>query len=210
MFLVRPFLPIALNALCSSSCEFSSPCNILVALQSPIFGYLWGTSIPWFRVPWGYPFRGGIWAPYQYHGTMEWKTHTIPHSYQYHVTIPYQYHVTIPYQMVWCHFIPSYQSWHRVSGVLFQNIKIISAGCNTGPLGAIFCGVVLQVFPEILGYKLRPDSPNHLLKMSLNRLYPSFPMHPKPFNDTYLSQSFLLKQYSSKSNKTTSIVMKWS
>ena len=32
------------------------------ALQSPIFGYLWGTSIPWFKVPRGYPFWGGKWA----------------------------------------------------------------------------------------------------------------------------------------------------
>ena len=55
-------------------------------LQSPIFGYLWGTSIPWFRVPRGYPFQGGKGAPCQYHSTMEWKSHPIPHSYQYHVT----------------------------------------------------------------------------------------------------------------------------
>ena len=42
---------------CATSSESGPPAR---SLQSPIFGYLWGTSIPWFRVPWGYPFRSGI------------------------------------------------------------------------------------------------------------------------------------------------------
>ena len=90
-----------------------------IPLQSPIFGYLWGTSIPWFRAPRGYPFCGGKWAPYQYHHTMEWKTHTIPHSYQYHVT----YH-TIPYHTIPFDLIPYHQgclgSFHQIWKVFLQ------------------------------------------------------------------------------------------
>ena len=94
-------------------------CGESITLQSPIFGYLWGTSIPWFRVPRGYPFRGGKWAPYQYHGTVECKTHTIPHSYQYHVT----YH-TIPYQTIPFDLIPYHQgclgSFYQIWKVFLQ------------------------------------------------------------------------------------------
>ena len=88
-------------------------------LQSPIFGYLWGTSIPWFRAPRGYPFCGGKWIPYQYHHTVEWKTHTIPHSYQYHVT----YH-TIPYHTIPFDLISYHQgclgSFHQIWKVFLQ------------------------------------------------------------------------------------------
>ena len=72
-----------------SGVRTQSRCKRMVhTLQSPILGYLHGTHS-----------EGGIWAPYQYHGTMVWKTHTISHSYQYHVTIPY--HHTKLSQGVW-------------------------------------------------------------------------------------------------------------
>ena len=108
-------------------------CNVAVTLQSPIFGYLWGTSIPWFRVPRGYPFRGGEWAPYQYHGTVECKTHTIPHSYQYHVT----YH-TIPYHLT---------SYHTIRGVwgpftkyekYFYRLQYVSIGLHLLWTGSLY------------------------------------------------------------------------
>ena len=53
------------------------------------------TSVTHFWVPMRcrYSFQCDIWAPHQYHGTLEWKTHTIPHSFQYHVT----YHSISPY-----------------------------------------------------------------------------------------------------------------
>ena len=53
----------------------------------------------------------------------------------YHTIKPY--HTIIPY-----HTIPYHHSKPvtRCLGSFFQDIKIISAGCNTGPLGSIFCG----------------------------------------------------------------------
>lgn len=56
--------------------------------------------------------------------------------------------------------------------------------------------VPIHVFPEILSYKWRLYSQIHPLKISSNELYPSFFHASKPFNDTYLSQSFPLEQYS--------------
>ena len=61
------------------------------ALQSSIFGYLWGTSIPWFRVPRGYPipqwYMSSIPTP-PYRG-MQNPYHTplipIPHHIPYHI-----------------------------------------------------------------------------------------------------------------------------
>src|SRR6201996_1642760 len=80
--------------------------------------------------------------------------HTIPcHTIPYH-TIPF--HTIIPY-----HTIPSYHTipYHHskpVTGCLgsfLQNMKIISAGCNTGPLGSIFCGLVLLISSDIVSSK---------------------------------------------------------
>jgi len=88
----------------------------------------------------GIPFQSGMTSipiP-SYHGmeTTYWY-HTIPtHTIPYH-TIPTH---TIPY-----HDIPYHHS-KPVTGCLgsfLQNIKNISAGCNTDPLGSIFCGLVL-------------------------------------------------------------------
>jgi hypothetical protein len=53
-------------------------------------------------------------------------------------------------------------------------LKTISAGCNTGPLGSIFCGQVLQIFAFILSYKWRLYSECDQLKISSNGLYPRF------------------------------------
>jgi hypothetical protein len=86
--------------------------------------------------------------------------------------IPYHTHTntmspyTIPcllYHTMSLHAI--YQSCHRVSGVLFENMEIISSGCNTGPLGTIFCGQVLQLFVDILSYKWRLDGKLHPVMM---------------------------------------------
>jgi len=76
--------------------------------------------------------------------------HRCPHSHtmSYH-TIPF--HV-IPYHTIPYHVIPYHHS-KPVTGCLgsfLQNMKIISAGCNTGSLGSIFCGQVLQIFTVIL------------------------------------------------------------
>ena len=59
-------------------------------------------------------------------------------------------------------------------GSFLKNMQIISAGCNTGPLGSIFCGQVLQVFAEILSNQGRLYMKLHPLKISLIRLYPRF------------------------------------
>jgi hypothetical protein len=53
-------------------------------------------------------------------------------------------------------------------------MEIISAGCNTGPLGTIFCGQVLQVFADILSYKWGLDGKLHPVKNSSIGLYPMF------------------------------------
>ena len=83
----------------------------------------------------GTPFQGGIWAPYQYHHTVEWKTHTIPHSYQYHVT----YH-TIPYHTIPFDLIPYHlTSYHIIRGVwgpftkyekYFYRLQYLSVGLH--------------------------------------------------------------------------------
>ena len=93
----------------------------------------------------GTPFHSGIWAPYQYHHTVECKTHTIPHSYQYHVT----YH-TIPYHTIPYHLT----SYHTVWGPFtkyekyFYRLQYLSVGLH-------LCGQVLQIFAVILSYKWR-------------------------------------------------------
>ena len=96
----------------------------------------------------GTPFQCGIWAPYQFHDTMGWKSHTISLSFQYHVT---SYH-TIGMIEAFQFQIKPYHHSKAVTGCLgsfFQNMKNISAGCNTGPLGSIFCGHTLQIFTDI-------------------------------------------------------------
>jgi len=107
---------------------FSCRSSIQLTLQSPILGYLWGYPIPGISEPWRYPI-------------LEWYDlhtyHTIPyHSTSYHTIPPH----TIPY-----HVIPYHHS-KPVTGCLgsfLQNIKNIPAGCNTDPLGSIFCGLVV-------------------------------------------------------------------
>ena len=143
------------------------------------------TSFPHFRVP---PSGHVIWAPYQYHVT-------------------YQYHATIPYYVILYHtkVIPGcLGSFFKIYTLLLQ-----AAGCNTGPLGAIFCGKVLHVFPKIFSYKWRLVKSIHWKSVQMS-LIPAFSMHQKPFNDTYLSQSFNQNNVQHKQNNTTSIVMMWS
>jgi hypothetical protein len=53
-------------------------------------------------------------------------------------------------------------------------MKIISAGCNTGPLGSIFYGQVLQIFADILSYKWGLYGEFHSLKISSIGLHPRF------------------------------------
>ena len=96
----------------------------------------------------GTPFQCGIRAPYQFHDTMGWKSHTISLSFQYHIT---SYH-TIGIIEAFQFQSKAYHHSKAVTGCLgsfFQNMKNISAGCNTGPLGSIFCGHALQVFTDI-------------------------------------------------------------
>jgi len=59
-------------------------------------------------------------------------------------------------------------------------MQIISAGCNTGPLGSIFCGQVLQVFADILSNQGRLYMKLHPLKISLIRVFLSI-IHHKAF-----------------------------
>ena len=97
-------------------------------LQLPTFGYLWGTSIPWFKVHWGYPFQLVI----SFYGIVEWPPYSIPELSR---TIPYSWnclysntsHTTTPYH----HTIPimPHHGWHRVARVLYSTFQNISAGC---------------------------------------------------------------------------------
>jgi hypothetical protein len=133
----------------------------------------------------GTPFQSGMTSipiP-SYHG-METTYHTISyhtipsHLIPYHMipyhsthTIPYHSTHTIPY-----HVIPYHHS-NPVTGCLgsfSQNLKIISAGGNTGPLGSIFCGQVLQIFAVISSYKWRLCGECDPLKISSIGLYPRF------------------------------------
>ena len=113
---------------------FLSPCSIQMhhhflkqsnkhwSLQSPNFGDLWGHPILWISEPWGYPipmwYMGSIPIPW-YHG-MEISYHIplIPIPCHF---IPYHWNdrgIPIPEQA-----IPSFQSCHRVSGVLFTKYE---------------------------------------------------------------------------------------
>ena len=90
--------------------------------------------------------------PYQFHGTMGWKSHTIPFSFQCHLTLYHTIGIIKAFQFQ----SKPYHHSKAVMGCLgsfFTKYKIISAGCNTCPLGSIFCGQVLQVFAVILSYK---------------------------------------------------------
>ena len=121
---------------------------------------------------------------YQYHHTMECKTHTIPHSYQYHIT----YH-TIPYHLT------SYPTIRSVWGPFtkyekyFYRLQYLS-------LGFIFCGQVLQIFAVILSYKWRLLGEHDPLKISSIGLYPRFwpftlwIIHHKLLKIRYLARSF--------------------
>ena len=102
----------------------------------------------------GTPFHSDIWAPYQYHHTMECKTHTIPHSYQYHVT----YH-TIPYHTIPYHLT----SYHTMRGVwgpftkyekYFYRLQYLSVGLHLLWTGSsdFCCHFKLQV--EAIGWNI--------------------------------------------------------
>ena len=105
----------------------------------------------------GTPFQSGM-TSIPFHHIMVWMPHTIlPHTIPYHTIpfhhIPYHptsYHTillhTIPYHTIPTHTIPSFQ---RCLGSFLQNKKIIPAGCKTGPLSSIFCGLVLHISPDI-------------------------------------------------------------
>ena len=95
----------------------------------------------------GTPFQSGMTSieiP-SYH-SMEITYHSISYqTIQYHTIPPH----TIPYHVIpYHHSKPVMGCW--VSGVLLQNMKIISAGCSTGPLASIFCWQVPQIFVIIL------------------------------------------------------------
>jgi hypothetical protein len=95
----------------------------------------------------GTPFQSGI--PPHTNSIIPWNGNHIP----FHL-IPYH---TIPFHLIPYHVIPYHHS-KPVTGCLgsfSQNLKIISAGCNTGPWGSIFCGQVLQIFVVISSYKWR-------------------------------------------------------
>jgi hypothetical protein len=125
----------------------------------------------------GTPFQSGMTSipiP-SYHG-METTYHSISYhsipslAIPYHI-IPYHSTHTIPY-----HVIPYHHS-NPVTGCLgsfSQNLKIISAGCNSGPLGSIFYGQVLQIFAVISCYKWRLYGECDPLKISSIGPYPRF------------------------------------
>jgi len=82
-------------------------------------------------------------------------------------------------------------------GSFLQNMQIISAGCNTGPLGSIFCGQVLQVFADILSNQGRLYMKLPPLKISLIGLYPQFspvfcPQNGQPWTTTGLGLTHIL------------------
>ena len=126
--------------LCSN--HFSHPfLGTYEVVQFLDLGYLKGTH------SWGW-----YTAPYPFHGILGWKPHTISFSFQYHVT---SYHAI---GIIEASHIPSkpYHHSKAVTGCLgsfFCKYEIISAGCNTGPLDSIFCGQVLEDFPDVLSYK---------------------------------------------------------
>ena len=94
----------------------------------------------------------GIDVPHRYPKMDDWSAHAVPFSFQYHLT---SYH-TIGIIKAFQFQSKPYHHSKAVTGCLgsfFTKYKIISAGCNTCPLGSIFCGQVLQIFAVILSYK---------------------------------------------------------
>ena len=120
---------------------------------------------------------------------MEWKTHTIPHLYQYHVV----YHTMSPYTIPF-DSIPYHQG---CLGSFLSNMKSIFAGCNTCPLGSIFCGQVLQIFAVILSHKWRLQGECDPLKTSPIGFYARFwpftlwIIHHKPLTIVYFASNLL-------------------
>ena len=102
---------------------------------------------------------------------MGWNPHTISLFFQYHVTSCHTIGMIGAFHIPG-HAIPSLQSCHWVSGVLFTKHKNYSAGVSIGALGSILCGHVLQAFAGILSYKWRLYSELHPLKISSIGLYP--------------------------------------
>ena len=109
-----------------------------IPLQSPIFGYPWGYPILWISKPWRYPIPE--WYDLDtipsYHGmdaTYHSTTyHTIPpHTIPFYL-IPYH---TIPYHTIPPHTIPSFQTCHRVAGVLFTKYENYFCRLQFWPIG---------------------------------------------------------------------------
>jgi hypothetical protein len=129
----------------------------------------------------GTPFQSGI--PPHTNSIIPWNgnhipfhlipSHTIPfHLIPYHL-IPYHIIPLIPYHTISYHtIIPNLSQ--GVWGLFSQNLKIISAGCNTGLLGSIFCGQVLQIFAVISSYEWRLYGECDPFKISSIGLYPRF------------------------------------
>jgi len=82
--------------------------------------------------------------------------------------------IPIPYHTTWYHTIPYHTIIPKLSQGVCGPFYIISAGWNTGPLGSIFCGQVLQIFADILSYKWGLYGEFHSLKISSVGLYPRF------------------------------------
>ena len=130
--------------------------EVCIPLQSPILGYLWGTSIPWLRVPRGYPFQHGICD--LYHSMVWWNGHLIPFQSFFAIPqplTPYQWyclctntrHTTIPYQL--CSRM-AVTGW---LGSFLQKYQKISVGCYASLLGLIFNRLVLGNFLSILRHQ---------------------------------------------------------
>ena len=143
------------------------------------FGYLWGYPILWISEPWRYPIPEwyDLHTIPSYHGMgvtyHSTSYHTIPfhhipyHPTSYHTILPH----TIPYHLIPYHHSKPVTGW---LGSFLQNMKLFSAGCNTGPLGSIFCGQVLQMSTIILSYNWRLYDECDPFKISLIELYPRF------------------------------------
>ena len=89
----------------------------------------------------GIPFQSGM-TSISFHHTIVWVPHTIPpHTIPYHTipphTIPFyliSYH-TIPYHTIPPHTIPSFQTCHRVAGVLFTKYENYFCRLQFWPIG---------------------------------------------------------------------------
>ena len=126
------------------------------------------------------------------------------------------YH-TIPFHLIPYHVIPSHHP-KPVTGCLgpfLQYMKLISAGCNTGPLGSIFCGQVLQIFAVISSYKYKLYDECDPLKIRSIGFYPMFSpftlwiIHHKPLKIVYLARPCNELNINHKYINTASITMAW-